>query len=531
MTSASALPVTTARAALAFALLIGVAGDALLRAGPVGAAFPLWIALLAAGAVALCHRADRPLSREATGWLVVAVLFAAGLAWRESDLLDFVDLLAAFGALAMAAIALSERRAGLFAARLRDTIWAMANIVRSTALGVVPLALQASDGATSREPRGTRVLPALRTALIVVVLLLVFGSLLRGADPIFASLVKLPDVDLGEIASHLVVIGFFTWLVGGWARGALRTGEGRFRAPDRLPLEIGLVDVTAALGTLNALFALFVLIQLGWFFGGEQFLRAQTGLTVAEYARRGFFQMVWVVVLVVPLLLATRAALRPGGAVARRHTMLSLPLIVLLCVMILSAVARMRLYVSYYGLTTERFYPLVLMGWLALVLVWFALTVLRDRGRPFAGGALVSGLVALALLNLVAPDAIVARANVARASQASTARSGLDFMHLASLSGEAAPIAVAAILLPPAAVDVDSTSRAHAHDDRCRAARRLLRRWGDGSRAADRSRRDGAWRSWNAGERSALTVVGGHAAELRQVARTCAASPPTPQPR
>ena len=109
-----------------------------------------------------------------------------------------------------------------------------------------------------------------------------------------------------------------------------------------------------------------MLTQLGWFFGGERFLRATTGLTAAEYARRGFFQMVWVVALVVPLLLvdargaARRSARSPGDTRCSRF-----PIVGLLGAIIVSAALRMRLYVHYYGLTTDRLYTLVFMGWLA----------------------------------------------------------------------------------------------------------------------------------------------------------------------
>ena len=60
--------------------------------------------------------------------------------------------------------------------------------------------------------------------------------------------------------------------------------------PLRLPFQLGVLETTAALVTLNVLFGVFIAAQLGWLFGGEAFLRARTGLTAAEYARHGFFR-------------------------------------------------------------------------------------------------------------------------------------------------------------------------------------------------------------------------------------------------
>src|SRR5450830_1754644 len=397
------------------ALLLGIAGDVLLRDLPVGLAWPVWVALLVLAMTAAASSDGREISREAASWLATAILFSCGLAWRDSRTLVALDLVATLGALGMAAIALSNASAALLAARFRDTVWAAAALARTVAAGFLPIAVRELFATETRRRVAPRIRPAVRSLVIAASLLVVFGSLLRDADPIFASLVTLPRLDIGTIISHVVVIAFYAWMVIGWERGALVIDVGRHRAPETLPFGLGLLDITTALGTLSVLFAAFVATQLGWFFGGEAFLRARTGLTASAYARQGFFEMLWVVLLVVPLLVATRAALRPGRALERRHTALSIPVIALLGAILLSAAMRMKLYVHYFGLTTERLYPLVFMGWLGIVLVWLALTVLRGRGRPFIAGVALSGLAVLAALNVAAPDAFVARYNLSRA--------------------------------------------------------------------------------------------------------------------
>jgi hypothetical protein len=54
-------------------------------------------------------------------------------------------------------------------------------------------------------------------------------------------------------------------------------------------------------------------------------------------------------------------------------------------------------------------------------------------------------------------------------------------------------------------------------DARCAAASLLLTKWGPASRALERQNRDGAWRTWNAGERLATRAVGTRSAEIRRV--------------
>ena len=517
-----------ARSVLMHALALGVEADLLLRQGLVGLGFPLWVALVALSAFSLANQSDRVLPRESAAWLAAAIGFASAMAWRDAEHLQALDFLAVLLALGMAGVSLGAPRLALLAPRLRDTVWAGASQLLAIAAGPAPLLFSDEALSVPRPETQGRLRSAVRATLIALPLLLVFGALLRGADPVFASLLALPDVDVDVVVSHIVLTGFFGWVVAGWARGALLADLTRRRAPDRLPFSLEMLDVTTALGGLIVLFAAFVATQLGWFFGGEAFLQARTGLTAAEYARQGFFQMVVVVLLVVPVLLGTRAALRPGKDLERRHTVLSLPLLLLLAAMIMSGVLRMRLYVQYYGLTVERVDTLVFMGWLVIVLAWFAVTVLRGSGRPFVAGAVISGLATLALLNALSPDLIVARVNIARASEARPgARPALDLQHLASLSGEAMPLAVAAVLATPPVVDAAAATL--ASENRCAAARRLLHRRPSAEELTRRELDDAPWRGWNRGQRRAEQVLAANAPALLEVSRaSCPARMRTP---
>jgi hypothetical protein len=185
----------------------------------------------------------------------------------------------------------------------------------------------------------------------------------------------------------------------------------------------------------------------------------------------------------------------------------------------------MRLYVHYYGLTTDRLYTLVFMAWLAIVLVLLTATVLRDRGRPFVAASAVSALVLLAGLHVVVPDVVVARVDIQRAAHEPRAADfALDLRHLASLSGEAASLATASVLapMPSSVADV-----AEWKEQRCAASSMLLASWGPASRTVARRERDGAWRWWNAGEVEALRVVGANAAALRRVRHESCVTPST----
>jgi len=516
--SRPALTPAVARATLVSAALLGATADALMHDGPSGVGLVLWIALLALNAVVLCHRTGRDVSRQTLAWLAAAVVFSLGLTWRNSGTLQGFDFLAMLFALGMAAVSVRDPEAALFARRLRHTVFTAFDVGVSTLVGVLPLAFRdAVLNETSKNAIG-RVRAFVRPTFIAVAALVIFGSLLRNADPIFASLIDLSAFDLETVGSHVIVAGFFAWVVAGWARGSLAEHPTTHRSLAPLPIQLDAADITAGLGTLGILFAAFIATQIGWMFGGEKFLQARTGLTAAAYARQGFFQMVWVVTLVVPILVGSRAALGPGRPLARRHTLLSLPVVALLGAIIVSALLRMKMYVHYYGLTTERVYPTVFMLWLATVIVWLTVTVLRDWPRPFIGGAVISGLAFLIGLNLADPDAIVARVNVARAQRIDSAtQSTLDLTHLTTLSGKGTSIAVDAILHADVSSSVATMPNTPAAQ-RCLAAKSLLSRWNPQSAARRRTIGAGGWRYWNHDDAIAFAAVDAHRADLQRFA-------------
>jgi hypothetical protein len=139
-----------------------------------------------------------------------------------------------------------------------------------------------------------------------------------------------------------------------------------------------------------------------------------------------------------------------GPTGIRSYRALAFVLVCLLLVVMASAIQRMQLYVGDLGITELRLQASVFMGWLAIVLGWFVLTVLRDQRRRFAFGALVSAFVVIAGLDLANPDAVIVRTNAHFLHLEGEA--GFDERPLASLSADATPAIVETLpLLNPQA--------------------------------------------------------------------------------
>jgi hypothetical protein len=124
-----------------------------------------------------------------------------------------------------------------------------------------------------------------------------------------------------------------------------------------------------------------------------EFVQNTPDFKLAEYARRGFGELVAVAALVLPMLLGGHWLLKKDKpAAGMLFRILAGIQIALLFVIMASAVQRLVLLTGNlgYGMTTIRLYPMIFMTWLAILFVWFVLTVLRGKRQYFAWGALWS---------------------------------------------------------------------------------------------------------------------------------------------
>lgn len=207
---------------------------------------------------------------------------------------------------------------------------------------------------------------------------------------------------------------------------------------------LGTVEVAVVLGLMNLLFLSFVIVQVPYLFGGMELVQHTPDFKLAEYARRGFGELVTVSALVLPILLAGHWLIRKenpfGGKLFR---VLAGVQIVLLFVIMASAVQRLVLLTGSlgYGMTTIRLYPMIFMTWLAIVFVWFGATVLRGARQHFAWGALWSAFLILGATHVLNPDAFIVKTNVALMHQGRP----FDAAYNANLSDDAVPTLFEAI--------------------------------------------------------------------------------------
>jgi hypothetical protein len=459
----------------------GVVGQVLFFGVGLGINFPIAVALLLAGGWLVGRR--RTGLRPWDTWLAPAALaFASFAALRADPTIVALDVLTAialtFGALA----SFGERSV------VARPFWSLPGLgvglaawVAGGALLVVASARRhlPSLGTLSRHVAGSA--PVVRGLVIAIPVAVVFVALFSAADAVFARLVDNMvgiQIDLGDTGWRVALAAVLAWLAAG-ALG-IAGSEPPSATADVTPQvgRIGATELVTILVVVNGIFAVFVALQAAYLFGGLDTLAA-SGLTYADYARRGFAELVVVAMLAGSLIIgADRLVARRSSAVLTWAVLLA----VLTGVVIVSAALRLMLYQDAYGWTELRLYVLATIAWLAIGTVGLVVALVIDRVRWIGHARFITEQNVARLIDpsLVPPNG----------------QTGLDTSYVLRLGDDAIPALVMA--LPVLA--------GHAADELAASLSDRL----------DELRTDSglnAWQAWNAGRAAARAAL--EAAEAR----------------
>ncbi len=422
-------------------VLVGVAAaavatDLALRSGALGLAGALLVAVAAATVLA----SGRLHTRSAWLATAAATLFGAWLAIRTSLWLVPLDMLAAGGLLALGA---SLARGGSLADLTIPRV-ALRAVHAGVHAAAAPAFVAAPVRAVGEQLTGDRptslAIRISRGVLLAAPVLILVGVLLGSADAIFASFFQL-DLDLraATVAEHVAALA-----VGAWGAAALLRVTS-VTPPGLLPARrtpIGAVEATVVLTGLCVLFAAFTAAQLVALSDGGRHVLATAGLTYAEYARSGFFQLLAVAVITLAVLLLLRAATDLAGPRQRAtFTAVAEVAVALTLVVVVVAVRRLNLYEDAFGLTMLRLYSELFSYWIGAVFLLLGAALAgvgRDRGW-LVGGAAAAGLALLLALNVANPEAVVARDQLSGSRQIQHVDAG----YVARLSDDAIPTVAA----------------------------------------------------------------------------------------
>ncbi len=381
--------------------------------------------------VAWGRRSRDPLTPADVGWTLLAVALTAVGTVRAADWLAALCLMAAAAAAALAVARRSFR--SLTMSLLAPVIAAM------RALPWVARGMRTG-------PR--RLMRAGAAVLSAGLVLLVFVPLLASADAAFSQVVDAvtPEIAVDSVVRWIFLFAFGTAAAAG-AFFLLVAPPPEPYGADPRPTRLRLLDWALPTGVLVAVLALFVGVQFVVLFGSDDYVLRTTGLTYAEYARSGFWQLLAVTALALGMLaLGSRwaPARTPAERIAKRGLLAALALLTL--VVVASAINRMWLYQQAYGFTVLRLLVLTCELWLGAGFLLALVAVLRLRPGGLSRPMVAVGMLALLGLAVLDAERFIAAHNVARWSETGK----LDTSYLGHLSADAVP---ALIDLPPAVRD------------------------------------------------------------------------------
>ena len=412
---------------IALGLALGLAGQALFYSAGLGLNVLLWMGVLIAAAFLVI----KPGNGDRDWATIGALLLGSGsIAMNDSPWivsLNALFILGTFGLYAFKTASAQSRptlsRLLVMAACAWAQFWLEAFKVGSSLKWDE---LKPTDG------KGQNVRAVGRGIALAIPAVVLFMCLMSSADPVFSRLLT-PHIEVN--AEAVIVRTWIAILTGLFAVGFLRRATTPRVVTPPLPdselgspTQLGRVEFITVFATLSALVAGFVVVQGRYLFGGSDVVLATEGMSYAQYARRGFFELVSLVAIAVPMVLGAIGMVRESNRTVRVTSAVFLGLIGLV---LISAGKRMELYVGAYGLSELRFYVSASMAWLAALLVLVALAILgRKLNRlPRSLGWSIAG--AIALVSFANPDRIIAEYNLNRTSGEIV----LDHSYLASLGG------------------------------------------------------------------------------------------------
>ncbi len=254
--------------------------------------------------------------------------------------------------------------------------------------------------------------------LMAIPFLLICGALLSASDQVFAQMTQqfLANLSINELIIQLVIALVLTPFIFSFlysTRSRQQIYKPLIPASEQvnLLLRIDKIILITFLSCINLLYIVFAIVQFGYLLGAFQ-AALPAGMSYADYARSGFFELAGISLINLALVVLTVKSAERHGAAGFALRIESLLLILGSLVQGASAIFRMKMYIDTYGLTLLRFW---VTAFILFLFVVFILLIIKEFSRmfPLFKISVAALLVSLLVLNHVNADAWIANHNVA----------------------------------------------------------------------------------------------------------------------
>ncbi len=447
-----------------FALLVAIGFDLMFWKKPGGINFFIFIMLAVLGILIPLWIEKIRIPWTSSLLLIPVGFFSLMTFFRAEPLTNFINGLIVVGTLIIFTVTL--RNGAWPELNLRDFIAQFLKFFLNCITGGVLYFIQAKKDKAADSPavqateadmpsstktnkQKMKVSPFVRGLLLALPILVVLTLLLTSADPVFANRIQglfawLSFDNLAESLFRLTYIVIIAYvLLSAYYYGSTlseKWEKGHHIKPILQPF-LGTIESGVVLGAVNLLFLAFVIIQFTYLFGGQENISVE-GFTYAEYARRGFFELLAVALLSLALFYGLSLWTKRETKSQRvTFSGLGLLLVALIGVILVSAFTRLSLYETAYGFTRLRTLTHIFTVWTGLVLV---VTVVLEVSRKLDKLAFLLILLIFGFgltVNIFNIDHFIVRQNIGRALEITETADNetLDAEYLTTLSNDAIP--------------------------------------------------------------------------------------------
>ncbi|MCR5121541.1 MAG: DUF4173 domain-containing protein [Ruminococcus sp.] len=279
---------------------------------------------------------------------------------------------------------------------------------------------------------------------VAVVPTIIIGGLLVSADSgVEKMLGGLSDImTVAKILPTIIQLCFAV-PVGCYIFGAFYANAHRNRAEDVTEdtcaahlakwQKVGGIVTCTALTPVCVLYTMFFVSQANYLLSAFM-NRLPEGFSHAEYARRGFFELLAVIIINIFIIMIANIVTKENGGKSAALRIYTAAVSFFTLVMIASALSKMVMYISEYGLSELRLYT----GWFMVLCAFaFVLVIVKQikRGLAIMRPLAAVFIVMFGLLTFGRPDYVIARFNVEMYNAGYFER--LDTEYLWSLSDDA----------------------------------------------------------------------------------------------
>lgn len=380
------------------------------------------------------RRSGYPLTPYSATLLVLSLIIATSFVRSDDAFIKFVMLcfLAVSAPLGLTIQAGKNRRSPSVFSSLLDAPRTL--FLRS--VGDLPQSLKGLRMAGKAMGKGsknrTAVLIGLLAALPLVIILLL---LLSSADAAFEGLLSLlPEIEMEEPVAVLVGTLCVAPLI--YTLCVSLVQDGSDTVPAKKARTLHPLTIHTVLGAVVGVYVVYLMSQLAYFVGGLSGILPDN-YTLAEYARRGFYEMAWLCLLNL-LIITISVALSPkkDARAPLLCRIFSLCIGIVSLFFVLTASAKMLLYIDSFGLTRLRVLTEVIMLFFALTTIIICVWLFYPR-LAYMKIVLIAALSIGAAVAWIDVDTVVASYNVHAYQQGRLQT--IDVSHLRGLSSGAIP--------------------------------------------------------------------------------------------